>query len=283
MSYTIRPLASIDDFLRVFELERRVWTLPSGDDAVPVNLFAATVKCGAILLGAFDEDGSLVGFVYSFPGLRHGRLLQWSHMLGVDQPHRAHGVGRRLKLAQRERALAQGVARIEWTFDPLQVENAHLNLNVLGAEASEYLDDVYGASNSPLHAGAATDRLVAHWDLDSDKVRQLCDEPGRAQGICPPAGGRVAAVPVNRLRREGRWVVCDGEPDLTCEAPALAVLIPPAFTELLHEAPALARDWRLQTRQVFRKYLGRGYVATAFVRDDGGGRYVMTRGQGSGA
>lgn len=277
MSYSIRPLTSVDDFVRVFELERRVWALPSGDDAVPVNLFAATVKCGAILLGAFDEGGGLAGFVYSFPGVRHGRLIQWSHMLGVDEGHRGRGLGRSLKLAQRERALAQGVARIEWTFDPLQVENAHLNLNVLGAEASEYVDDLYGASDSPLHAGAATDRLVARWDLDSDKVRHLCDESGGGLGIGPPTGGWVAAVPVNTLRREGRWVVCDGEPDLSCEAPALAVLIPRAFTELLREAPACARAWRLQTRQVFRRYLDRGYVATAFVRDEGGGRYVLTR------
>jgi predicted GNAT superfamily acetyltransferase len=276
MSYTIRPLTSVDDFVRVFELERRVWALPSGDDAVPVNVFVATVKCGAILLGAFDEDDSLAGFVYSFPGLRHGRLLQWSHMLGVDEPHRAHGLGRRLKLAQRELALAHGVTRIEWTFDPLQVENAHLNLGVLGASASEYLEDVYGPSDSPLHAGTPTDRLVAGWDLDSDEVRQLCDELATGPRPARPASGRVDALPVNRVRREERWVVCDGEPDLTCEAPALEVLIPPAFTGMLREVPARAREWRLQTREVFRTYVARGYVATAFGRHDDGGRYVLT-------
>jgi predicted GNAT superfamily acetyltransferase len=279
MSCSIRPLTTVDDFARVFDLERRVWALPNGDDAVPVNLFAATVKCGAILLGAFDEAGGLAGFVYSFPGVRHGRLIQWSHMLGVGEGHRGRGLGRALKLAQREQALAQGVTRVEWTFDPLQAGNAHLNLHVLGAQASEYLDDVYGASESPLHAGAATDRLVAGWDLRSDEVRRLCDEPAGGASGERPADRPGVAIAVNRVRREGRWIVCDGEADPSCEELALAVLVPPAFTEMLRDAPSLAREWRLQTRRAFRAYFERGFVATAFARGEDGGRYVLSRGQ----
>jgi len=274
MPFTIRPLTSVADFARVFELERRVWALPNGDDAVPVNLFAATVKCGAILLGAFDEHGRLAGFVYSFPAVRQGQLIQWSHMLGVGEEHRGRGLGRALKLAQREQALAQGVTCIEWTFDALQVENAHLNLHLLGAEAGEYLEDVYGASESPLHAGTATDRLVARWDLTSERVRAACERSG-----APPGTPRqdAAPAPVNRVRREGRWLVPDGEPDLSCAGPALAVLIPPAFTGMLRDAPDVAREWRAQTRRAFREYFDRGYVATAFVRDEHGGRYLLTR------
>jgi len=280
MPYAIRRLVSTDDFTRVFDLERRVWSLPNGDDAVPVNVFAATVECGAILLGAFDDDGDLAGFVYSFPGVRHGRTIQWSHMLGVDEAHRGLGLGRALKLAQRREALARGVSRIEWTFDPLQAGNAHLNLGVLGAVAGEYLEDVYGASESPLHAGAATDRLVAAWDLESDEVRRLSGEPGAGTASGLPAAGLADAAPVNRVRREGNWVLCDGEPDLSHGAPTLAVLVPPAFTGMLREAPDLARTWRELTRRVFRAYLGRGYVATGFARAEDGGRYVLTAGRG---
>jgi len=84
---------------------------------------------------------------------------------------------------------------------------------------------------------------------------------------------------VNRVRREGRWIVCDGEPDLSCEGVALAALIPPAFTEMLRDAPSLAREWRLQTRRVFRAYFERGFVATGFERHADGGRYVLMRNQ----
>jgi len=279
MPFTIRLLSSVDDFARVFDLERRVWALPNGDDAVPVNLFAATVKCGAILLGAFDEAGSLAGFVYSFPGVRHGRPLHWSHMLGVSEEHRGRGLGRALKLAQRREALALGVTRIEWTFDPLQAGNAHLNLGVLGAVAGEYLEDVYGASESPLHAGAATDRLVASWDLQSDTVRRRCDEPAGEPAAGRAPLGPTGVTPVNRACRKGRWTVCCGDPALSSDAPALAVLVPPAFTEMLRDAPSLAREWRLQTRRVFRAYFERGFVAAGFERHADGGRYVLMRNQ----
>jgi predicted GNAT superfamily acetyltransferase len=279
MPFTIRSLVSVDDFARVFELERRVWALPNGDDAVPVNLFAATVKCGAILLGGFDELDHLAGFVYSFPGVRHGRSIQWSHMLGVDEGHRGRGLGRALKLAQRQEALAQGVSCIEWTFDPLQVENAHFNLQVLGAEAGEYLEDVYGASESPLHAGTATDRLVARWNLAGDRVLAACEGPGGP--VVAPGQLRRDAVPVNHVRHSGRLAVCDGEPDLSAEAEVLAVRIPAAFTAMLRDAPDLARAWREHTRRVFRAYLERDYVAREFVRDDDGGRYLLARDQGS--
>ena len=146
----------------VVDVQVAVW----GQDGeiVPASLLSASVKRGGILIGAYDED-RLVGFVWSMPGSRDGRAMHWSHMLGVRPEMRGAALGERLKIAQRERALAAGVDLIEWTFDPLQAQNAHLNMSVLGCVASTYRVDAYGAMSGPLHRGTPTDRLVAEWEL----------------------------------------------------------------------------------------------------------------------
>jgi predicted GNAT superfamily acetyltransferase len=277
MDYTVRDLTTHADFQAVFALELEVWHLPNGDDAVPAILLAVGVKHGAILVGAFDAAGRLVAFAYSFPALTGGRLIQWSHMLGVAEGHRGAGLGRRLKLEQRARAIGQGIDVIAWTFDPLQAGNAAFNLEALGAEAGEYVEDVYGASDSPLHAGAPTDRLVAEWRLTTDKVRAAAGEiAGRPPG--PPARGPTRHI--HRVTRHGPWLVPDGEPDLSFSADVVGIRVPPAFTEMLRERPDLARAWRAATRQSFSAAFVRGYRAVGFERDEvmGGGSYVLRRG-----
>src|SRR5205809_7605052 len=122
MSPSFRDLTTLDDFAAVVELERQIWG-PGYDDVVPVPILAISVKRGGILIGAF-EGNRLVGFVYSMPGIKHQKPTQWSHMLGVVSDYRSAGVGRDLKLLQRERALAMNLELIEWTYDPLQAANA---------------------------------------------------------------------------------------------------------------------------------------------------------------
>src|SRR5438552_8976356 len=105
----------------------------------------------------------MIGFVYSLPGIKHGKPTQWSHMLGVLDEFRNIGTGRELKLLQRDRALAAGLDLVEWTYDPMQALNAHLNFSKLGVEVREYEENIFGVSNSPLHAGNPTDRFVCEW------------------------------------------------------------------------------------------------------------------------
>ena len=130
---TFRDLTTLDEFAQVVELERHIWG-PGYDEVVPVPILAVSVHRGGILIGAFEGAG-MVGFVYSLPGIKDGKPTQWSHMLGVLDEFRRDGVGRQLKLLQRERALAMGLDLIEWTFDPLQAMNAHLNFAKLGVVA----------------------------------------------------------------------------------------------------------------------------------------------------
>src|SRR5579862_4682663 len=131
-----RDLRTLDDFAQVVELEREIWGVDYRD-VVPTPILAITVKRGGILIGGFDGD-RMVAFVYSLPSIVDGKPAQWSHMLGVLPSYRDGGLGRELKLLQRQRALAGGLDLIEWTYDPLQALNAHLNFAKLGVVVDEY-------------------------------------------------------------------------------------------------------------------------------------------------
>jgi predicted GNAT superfamily acetyltransferase len=257
---TYRDLTTLEEFAAVVELEREIWG-PGYDEVVPVPILAVTVKRGGILAGAFD-DARMIGFVYSLPGIKGGRPTQWSHMLGVVAGYRRAGIGRALKELQRERALAIGVDLIEWTFDPLQAANAHLNLTMLGAVVHEYEENVYGASSSPLHRGNPTDRFVAEWWIRRPRA----------------AHDAAGAACVNHARPAGEWRSCAGV-DLTLDAPRLVVEIPSTFTDMLTRTPDLALEWRFATREIFRTYFERGYRAVHFALDasDRKGHYLLVR------
>jgi len=265
----LRDLTTLADFRRVVELEREVWGVTYAD-VVPVPILVVTVKRGGILIGAFDDRDELVGFVYSLPGIKHGRPMQWSHMLGVVGQHRRGGLGHQLKLAQRQRALAMGLDLIEWTFDPLQAVNAHLNFNKLGVLVREYEENVYGESASPLHRGTATDRLVAEWWIRDPRV----DE--RLAGRGTPVDRLASAAAVNTTRPCGQWRECVAH-DLAAARSEVSVEIPTGFSEMQQQAPEMARAWRTATREIFTTYFSRGYRAVGFLLDADGGRYLLER------
>ena len=159
----IRELRNVGEFHAVEEMQKEVWGC-SDLEVVPAVHFIPVCAVGGILLGAFDE-GAMAGFVYGFPGFEGEERIIHSDMLAVRSTHRDRGLGRALKLAQRERALAMGVHKITWTFDPLQARNAHLNFAQLGVTADRYLRDFYGETTSPLHQ-MGTDRLWVTWHLE---------------------------------------------------------------------------------------------------------------------
>ena len=255
------------------DLEKDVWGYTDAEDVVPPPVLIVSAKRGGILLGAFDEAGAMKGFVYSIPAVKDGRLTQWSHMLGVTRGAREAGLGLRLKLAQRARAMEMGIDLIEWTYDPLQALNAHLNFTKLGVVVEEYEENIYGVSSSPLHSGSPTDRFVAEWRLTAPHVVRRIG--GNGVGIVRDAS--VAAAPlVNASRQAGRWPA-PGPADLSLDAPRLLVEIPAGVAELQLEEPALALEWRLATRAIFQHYFRRGYRAVDFFlsRPAGRGHYLL--------
>jgi predicted GNAT superfamily acetyltransferase len=180
-------LTALGDFERCVELQIAVWGY-SDSDLIPKRVFIVAAAIGGQVIGAFAGE-VLVGFAMALPGYRDGAAYLHSHMLAVLPEYRNAGLGRRLKLAQRADALARGIDRMEWTFDPLEIKNAHLNIARLGAIARRYKRDFYGPSTSPLQGGLPTDRLVAEWWLKSARVREvLGEEQGKVIENAPILG-----------------------------------------------------------------------------------------------
>jgi predicted GNAT superfamily acetyltransferase len=271
----IRDLTTLEECRQVAELEQEIWAYTDAEDIVPPPVLIVSVKRGGILLGAFDAAGTMKGFVYSIPAVKEGRLTQWSHMLGVTRDARESGLGRALKIAQRERALAMGIELIEWTFDPLQALNAHLNFARLGIVVEEYEQNIYGDSSSPLHRGSPTDRFVAEWRLATPHVVRRIE--GRGLPLMRDAGVASAEI-VNPSMAGKRWIRPSGA-NLSLGVPRLLVEIPVGFTEMQMEDARLAVEWRLSTRAIFQHYFARGYRAVDFFlsRPAGRGQYLLAR------
>jgi predicted GNAT superfamily acetyltransferase len=271
----IRDITTLDECRQVAALEKEVWGYADAEDVVPPPVLIISIKRGGVLLGAFDDEGVMKGFVYSIPAVRDGRLSQWSHMMGVATDARGSGLGLRLKLAQRDRARAMGIDLIEWTYDPLQALNAHLNFAKLGVVVEEYEENVYGDSSSPLHCGTPTDRFVAEWRLNTAHVERRI----AAGGLGLVRDRAVIDAPLVNPSIAGRRWLKPASGDLASDAPRLLVEIPVGFSELQIQDPALALDWRLATRRIFQRYFDVGYRAVDFFlgRESGRGHYLLAR------
>jgi predicted GNAT superfamily acetyltransferase len=170
-SFLIRKCQGLDEMRACVALQKEVWNF-SDLDLVPLRMFVVAEKVGGQVIGAFDGK-EMVGFALSIPGARGGRSYLHSHMLAVRKQYRDAGVGRRIKLYQRDDAISRGFELIEWTFDPLEIKNAYLNIEKLGTIACRYSINQYGITTSPLQGSLPTDRLVAEWWLKSKRVEKL--------------------------------------------------------------------------------------------------------------
>jgi len=191
----IRPCCGFDELEACVRLQIETWGYDESD-VIPRKAFRVAQRIGGQVFGAFDTDipgspleggpDSTVGFLFSLPGVKVAKPEPWpylhSHMLAVKGSYRNRGLGTKLKLEQRKEALSRGIRHIEWTFDPLEIKNAFLNIHKLGAIARSYEADFYGVSSSRLQGGLPTDRLVAEWELDSPRVKAILS--GRPTGEC---------------------------------------------------------------------------------------------------
>lgn len=160
------------EFSDAVRLQQEIWGFQD-IELLPLRLFVVATKIGGQAFGAFDGK-RMVGFCLSIPGLKPGgKSYLHSHMLGVLPGYRDSGVGRRLKLAQRDDALSRGIDLIEWTFDPLEIKNAFFNIERLGAVVRRYVLNQYGTTTSHLHGGLPTDRCVAEWWIGSPRARAI--------------------------------------------------------------------------------------------------------------
>lgn len=266
----IRPLDGAAEYAACVALQERTWG-EGFAERVPASLLKVAGEVGGIASGAFDGD-RLVGMVFGISGVRDGRPVHWSDMLAVDPSHRGRGLGRRLKLHQRERLLELGIERMLWTFDPLVARNARLNLTRLGAVARTYWRDAYGASASPLHAGIGTDRLLADWELRSgrvlDRLGRSAPEPADDDApflATPDSAADPFPRPAPLTRPRG--------------AERVRLAIPSDIQALKEAEPALALEWRHHTRDALEGALEDRYVAVELTRLDGAlSAYTLARG-----
>jgi predicted GNAT superfamily acetyltransferase len=170
-SLVLRNCTSLDDFRVCVALQKEVWGF-SEAELVPLRIFSLAPKIGGQVVGAWDGK-TLVGYAMAIPGNRNGHPYLHSHMVAVKEGHRNTGLGRRLKLFQRDDAIARGYELMEWTFDPLEIKNAYFNLERLGAIARRYNVNQYGITESPLQGSLPTDRLVAEWWMTSRRVQAV--------------------------------------------------------------------------------------------------------------
>ena len=236
---SIRQIESFSELRAVEELQKEVWGIPDLD-VVPLTHLIAAKAAGGVLLGAFD-GATLAGFVYGFVAEEDGEMAHHSHMLAVKHAYRNFNLGYKLKLAQREEVLAQGINLITWTFDPLQSLNAYFNFGKLGVICDRYMINFYGEEASSFLHQSGTDRFWVKWWLTSDRV----------------------------IKRLGST-----KPELENPPDKLLIEIPADVNELSRE---LAVEWRELTRREFTEALEVGYVVRDFYREDKKGIYILGR------
>ncbi len=258
---TIKPLETVAEYRMCEDLQKAVWNLDDRE-IVADHVMLTAQRHGGLALGAFAADGRMVGALFGFLGIDGATpgqpLIHVSHIMGVLPEWQGRGVGLRLKLAQRQRVLDQGLKLIVWTYDPLESRNAALNIGKLGAICRRYIRDLYGDMRDALNVGLPSDRFEVEWWVDAPHVRERLEGP-RAESAMRDAR------PANRVAwRE------DGLPapvDVACAwdgAPAL-IEIPAHFQQVRKADLKLAAAWRLHTRALFEAAFAAGYAAVDFA------------------
>lgn len=256
----IRELKSMDEIMATVELQRAVWAMHDVEIASPHTL-RAIAYTGGCVIAALEGDRQ-IGFCSGMAAWRWGELWLWSHMTGVRPAYQGQGIGLRLKLAQRDWALARGYRKMAWTFDPMQSGNANFNFNRLGVKARSYSVNHYGDMQDGINAGLASDRLEAQWQLDAPTP----DSHDAAGG-----GGIMKLVYVDA---DGR--LCLDQP-ATADAPGYAIEIPLDIAGLKRRDIKRAQQWQLYARQAMTGLLAAGYIVSGFQRQASKAWYSLSR------
>jgi len=242
---TIRECTTIEEFDGCVALQREAFGLPDLELSPRRHLIVSR-QAGGWTLGAFVSD-RLVGFVHHLVAVRgDNEIFGYSHMMAVAKDYQNKGVGVRLKWAQRERAMKDGRKLIKWTWDPMMARNAHFNLNRLGAIVESYAEDFYGIdyhadSSLTEKVGLPSDRLMATWNLDSERVNAL------ATGATAPFQSQ----------------------------PVTSVTIPVEWTALVKKDPARARDEQARVRDEFKKAFAQRLICAGFERGEKESKYLL--------
>ncbi|MGO8791074.1 MAG: GNAT family N-acetyltransferase [Terriglobia bacterium] len=241
VGYSLRLCENREDLAACVRIQKEIWGYAE-NDLYPLRLFVNLSHIGGHVLGVFTTEGELVGYVASMPAFHGKRRYLHSLSLGIVPAHENRGLGKALKLAQRNLALSTGINSIEWSFDPLRAKNANLNLNRLGAVVCRYEPDYYGQVESRFQQGLPSDRLIAEWQLKSPRVKRA-----------------IAGKPVRDPRRK----------------PSREVEIPIDIDDLIRSSIDEARSCQERVRGLFQQYFEHKLVVTGFAHDEKSAHYLL--------
>lgn len=236
----IRQLFQLAEFEEVVRLQKEIWGF-ADIELLPRRFLVVVSKVGGHVFGAYD-GAQMAGFCFAIPGIKAGGMpYLHSHMLGVLPAYRDGGLGRKLKLRQREEALSRGIELIEWTFDPMELKNAFLNIEKLGAIVRRYHENQYGLTASPLHGGLPTDRCYAEWWINTPRVKALL--AGEPAGPVAGSGERIS--------------------------------YPADIARIRAQDPGRAREIQKANGETLLRAFGKGLAATRFERSETEGTYIL--------
>ncbi|MDR3619492.1 MAG: hypothetical protein P4L85_09090 [Paludisphaera borealis] len=258
---TLRRAESVADYHACQDAQRLAWGITEDGYVIPIATMVGANLHGGLVLGAFLADGRAVAMSFAFMGRVEGRICLYSQLTGVVPGRQSLGLGYEIKQLQRDFAIAEGVPTIAWAFDPLQARNAYFNLAKLGARVRRYVVDMYGARSDLLNAGAATDRLIAEWDVSRD-ARPAAG--ASTPGILATAPGLIETRIGDSGLAEPVAVISPADADRVWLA------TPADVASLRRDHPELAGRWGKAVREAFVDALALGYEAVGFVRDDSG-------------
>ena len=250
-----KAVTKLDHLQEIVGLQKLVW-----DSEIVTSLpqMVAAIYNGGVVIAAFSED-KIIGFCYGFPGFNDSKVYLCSHMMAVHPKYRDLGIGKNLKIEQREWALKYGYDKIVWTYDPLETRNGYLNLCKLGAYVTKYINSYYGEMNDPLNRGLPSDRFLVEWDLNSLRVQKA-----------------VAGIPIEKESWKSYSKLLDWEqagpyprPRAVSEkkgGKGYLVSVPRNIQEIKEKDMSLAKEWRFNIRRQISIALLNGYAVVGLLR-----------------
>lgn len=264
-SYSIRILATAEEFKQAVILQHEVWNITAQSEAIPKDVMIIAQKNGGLALGAFTPANEMIGALWGFLGRREdGTWEHYSHMLGVLPVWRSSGVGKDLKFFQRNYVIQQGLELITWTVSPLESSNASLNFRKLGGVCRQYFPNLYGNMEDGLNMGLPSDRFNMEWWVNSRRVAQRSQKSVSLPGITGLL--QAGAKKINSTRQVSHILQTENI-NLSLNAPILLYEIPENFQYIKTNTPDDAHTWVLNTRKVFEHYFEQGYIISDFISE----------------
>ncbi len=252
-----RVLTSVSEIKETLSMQKRIWS-----DSVAASLpeMMATSHNGGVIIGAFMDE-TMIGFCYGYPGYKGTEAYLCSHMLAVDPNYRNLGLGRELKLKQKDWAVDYGYKKMVWTYDPLETRNAYLNLYKLGAYTKTYLPSYYGEMEDQLNHGLPSDRFLVEWELLSERV-------AKAIASFSLESTKWQSYPLlSTLSFLGEYPRPADLKDIQ-DAPGFLVPVPVSIQDIKVKNSELALEWRLAVRSQMLQMFAKGYSAVGLWRHD---------------